>query len=170
VRQYFAPVADGRQWFALHLGAYLDFYVGDAGHPPFRAGDYRAAWVTQTYEPNSLVAGQPAPAVSVTYRNRGPAVLFAGGAHPVHLRGIRPADRESGFVDPESPLAIGSHRDQGVRMDQDRVEPGELFSFSLPVRAAAGLHSGTYPEYFRPVAEGLTWFGPADVFWPFTVQ
>ncbi len=168
VRQYFAPVADGRQWFALHIGAYLDFYVGDAWHVPFGPGDYGTPWVTQTYVPGPLAPGATAT-VSVTYRNLGPAVLFAGGAAPVHLRGIRPYDRESGFIDPRSPLAVGTHQDQGVRMDQARVDPGELFSFTLPIRVAGGIPPGTYPEYFRPVAEGLTWFGPDDVFWPFTV-
>lgn len=167
-RQYFAPVADGRQWFALHLGAYLDFAVGDAWHLPFGAGDYSTPWVTQTYVGHALAPGAAAT-VTVTYRNRGPAVLFADGAAPVHLRGIRPYDRESGFVDRTSPLAVGTHNAQGVRMDQARVDPGELFSFTLPIRVAAGVSPGSYNEYFRPVAEGLTWFGPDDVFWPFTV-
>ena len=168
VRQYFAPVAEGRQWFATHLGASLDFFIGDAWHLPFGPNDYSTPWVSQTYVDGPLKPGQTAT-VKVTFRNRGPAVLFAGGAHPVRLRGIRERDRESGFIDRASPLAVGSHNAQGVRLEPARVDPGELFTFTVPIRVAAGIPPGTYPEYFRPLAEGLTWFGPDDVFWPFTV-
>lgn len=168
LRQYFAPVAEGKQWFGSHLGAYLDWFVGDAWHLPWYPWEYGTPWVTQTYVGHALAPGDTAT-VKVTYRNLGPAVLFSYGPHPVHLRGIREQDRESGFIDRTSPLAVGSNQAQGVRMDQDRVNPGELFSFTLPIRVLGSLKPGTYIEYFRPVAEGLFWFGSDKIFWPFTV-
>ncbi|MSU75962.1 hypothetical protein EXS54_00580 [Patescibacteria group bacterium] len=166
--QYFAPVVEGRQWFGLQLGVFLAFQVGDRYHLPFTAGEYAAKWITQTYLGPLQWGGTGE--VKVTYRNIGEAVLFPDGAAPVNLRGSHPRNRESGFVDRTSQRAVGSNQAQGVRLDQDRVNPGELFSFTMPVRVMNGLPSGMYPEYFQPVAEGLTWFGPDDVWWPFTVK
>lgn len=166
--QYFAPVVDGRQWFGQYIGVHQFFHVGDRDHLPFTANQYAATWVTQTYL-GPLRWGETGE-VKVTYRNIGQAVLFRDGAVPVNLRGSHPRDRQSGFVDRASPLAVGSNRAQGFRLDQDRVNPGELFSFTMPIRVMNGLPSGTYPEYFQPVAEGVTWFGPDDVWWPFEVK
>lgn len=165
--QHFAPVVEGRQWFGQHLGVFLAFHVGDRDRLPFTANQYAAKWVTQTYLGPLQWGGTGE--VTVTYRNIGEAVLFADGAAPVQLRGSHPRDRESGFVDRQSPLAVGLNRAQGVRLDQARVDPGELFSFTIPIRVANGLPFGMYPEYFQPVAEGVTWFGPDDVWWPFEV-
>lgn len=167
VRQYFAPVVEGRQWFATHLGINLDFFVGDAWHLPWQPDEYSAPWVGQTYA-GALRVGQT-DTVTVTFRNHGPAVLFNYGDHPVRLRGIRERDRESAFIDRASPLAVGSHNAQGVRLEPARVDPGELFTFTVPLRVAGSVLPGEYKEFFRPLAEGLTWFGPDDVHWPFTV-
>ncbi len=167
VEQWFAPLAEGKQWFATHLGIHLRFFVGDPWHLPWQPQEYSAPWVTQTYA-GPLKPGGTAT-VAVTYRNHGPAVLFSYGARPVRLRGIRERDRESAFVDRSSPLAVGTHNAQGVKLPDQRVDPGESFTFTLPVRVANGVPPGRYKEYFRPLAEGFTWFGPDDVFWPFTV-
>lgn len=164
--QPFVLVTSSGQRFGEHLGLWIPVSIGDAEHPPYQASDYRAEWVSQTYPDGPLVPGEKT-VVTVTFRNTGPATLFAGGQHPVNLRGSRPYDRGSGFIEPDGPGVVD--RNRGVRMTQDRVAPGEEFSFRLPVKVLAGLPPGPYPEYFRPVAEGLTWFGPEGVYWPFTV-
>lgn len=171
-QQYFVPVAEGRQWFGRQIGLFLTFFVGDKDHLPFTPDEYSTPYVSATYLAGALAPGETGE-VKMTYRNNGPAVLFADGAAPVRLRGIRPYDRESVFIDPDSPRAVkrpGHDVALGVSLDQSQVNPGEQFSFTVPVKVPANQPSGTYQEYFRPVAEGLTWFGPDDTWWPFTVK
>lgn len=165
LRQYFGLVVEGHRWFGSGLGIYLPIYVGDQDHLPFTADDYGATYVRETVHSDAMRVGDTAE-VSVTYRNTGQAVLFAAGSHAVHLRGTHPSDRGSGFVDAGSPLGVGN---QGVRLPVARVNSGEEFTFRVPVKVAASVAPGTYREYFRPVAEGMTWFGPDDVWFPFTV-
>ena len=165
-KQYFAPVVEGKQWFSKHLGLFLNFFVGDADHLPFTADEYQASYVSHTEVGHAMAPGEQAR-VMLTLRNEGLAVLFDHGSRQVNLRGIREQDRRSGFVDPDDPRAIN---DQGVRLDQGRVDPGETFSFTLPVKVAKSVAPGYYREYFRPVAEGFTWFGREDMFWPFVVR
>jgi murein DD-endopeptidase MepM/ murein hydrolase activator NlpD len=164
LKQYMAPVAEGKQWFGQEMGIYLPIFVGDKDHVPFTADQYRSDYVTQT-NAEPLHPGDTTR-VEVTFRNNGPAVLFADGAAPVHLRAT-PNDRQSAFVDASAPEAVGNA--QGARMDQERVDPGEEFSFTLPVKVDPRLGHGTYKEYFRTVAEGKTWFGEAGMYWPFEV-
>ncbi len=164
-RQYFGLVLEGKGWFGSELGVYLPVFIGTKDRLPYLAGDYGAKFVDQTYASGSLRQGDSAR-VTVTYRNTGTAALFRDGQHPVNLRGINPQDRASGLVDSADSSAIGA---QGVRLAVDRVDPGEQFTFTIPVKVASSVQPGTYQEYFRPVAEGTTWFGPSDVFWPFTV-
>lgn len=166
-RLYFGLVLEGKQWFAGDIGMYLPIAVGDRDHLPFTADDYDARWISQTYADGPLSKDDSTQRLKVTFRNTGQAVLFADGQHAVHLRGTRPADRGSGFVDTSASEALSA---QGVRMDQDRVDPGETFSFTLPVKVATTVAPGSYNEYFRPVAEGTTWFGPDSVYWPFSVK
>lgn len=166
IRQEFALVVEGKLWFARELGLYLVFNVGDKDHLPFIASEYDATWVSQTY-PVGPLSSWEALRLKVTYRNIGRAVLFKDGAAPVHLRGIHPQDRGSGFIDLAAPEAYEAY---GAKLDQDRVDPGELFSFTVPIRPRSDLNPGLYNEYFRPVAETKAWFGPSDVFWPFMVS
>ncbi len=165
IKQYFAPVRDGVAWFGQDIGIHLNVFVGDADHLPFVDSDYGADWISQTYLSDPLHRGESAR-VKVTFRNTGLAVLFRGGSHPVSFRGIAPQDRQSGFINPDDPNAVGI---QGAHLDADRVDPGEQFTVTLPVKVANWVRSGDYKEYFRLVAEGTTWFGQSDIWWPFKV-
>lgn len=165
-QQQFALVLEGSYWFGEDIGIFLPIYVGNQDNLPYVPADYQATYVRQTNPVGSVSRGGTAR-VSVTYRNTGQAVLFRDGRHPVRLRGIRPADRASGFIDTSDALSAGS---QGVRLPLERVNPGAEFTFTLPVKVSQSVANGTYQEYFRPVAEGTTWFGPTDVWWPFTVR
>lgn len=165
-RQYFGLVLEGKGWFADEMGIYLPVFVGDKDRLPFQADDYAVKWVKQTYAQSPLGQGETVR-LTVTYRNTGLAVLFADGQRRVNLRGIRPQDRRSGFIDVSDPLSVG---DQGVRLPVERVDPGEEFTFTVPVKVASWTKPGSYDEYFRPVAEGFTWFGPTDVYWPLTAK
>ncbi len=152
----YAPVHEGYAFSALEIPISLQV-----------ASRYQAAWVNQSYLSGAVSRGERAT-LKVTYRNTGRETLYRDGANPVHLRGIRPDNRRSGFLDTSSPLVVGSG--QGVKMDQASVAPGGQFSFTLPVKVADWVPSGDYREYFRPVAEGKDWFGPTDVYWPVTVR
>jgi hypothetical protein len=165
-QQFFAPVVEGQEWFGENLGIYLMIFVGDQDHQPFVSGDYDAKWLNQTYVERSLRRGETDRA-KVTFRNTGWAPWFPGGQHPVNLRGIRPDNRGSGFIDPNAAEAAGGT--QGARL-LERIDPGQEATFTVPVKVADWVPDGQYKEYFRPVAEGLTWFGPDDVWWQFTVS
>lgn len=166
VSQAFAPVVDGRQWFGEDIGINLRFFTGDADNLPYQAADYDARWLGQTYRDQPLGRDESAE-VQVTYRNTGWAAWFPGGAHPVQYRGCRPGDRQSGFIDPAAPDAVGGN--QGIRLPR-RVDPGETVTLTLPLKVHPTVQPGTYREYFCLVAEGTSWFGPDDVWWSFTAN
>jgi hypothetical protein len=165
IKQFFAPLVEGKEWFGQDIGIYEMFYVGDKQHQPYTVDDYQAAYAGQVNVGHPLQTGDTAEA-TMTWRNTGSAVWFADGPFPVRLRGIRPKDRGSGFVDTTDPRTVGA---AGIRLPVDKVEPGETVTFTLPVKVAEQVVPGDYKEYFRPVAEGSTWFGRDDAWWPFTV-
>lgn len=150
----YAPVWEGVGWseqrFVISLAV-------DAG--------YQAELVSQTYLGGPLRHGQRST-VTITFRNVGWRTWSADGAHAVHLRGIRPQDRQSGFIDSGDPRAIGQ---SGARLPAD-VTPGQSVTVTLPLKVADWIPPGRYPEYFRLVAEGIDWFGRDDVWWPITVE
>lgn len=165
-KQYMVPVVEGKEWFGEEIGIYADVFVGDAEHLPYDAADYGAEWVSQTNVSEPLASGDTAT-VTMTWRNTGTAVWFKKGQSPVALRATHPRDRTSQFVDPDGLDAIVR---KGVRLPVDRVNPGETAMFELPVEVADEVQPGSYQEYFRPVAEGMAWFGRDDAWWPFRVS
>ena len=159
-----APVADGWQWFSGHIGLYQVILVGPAGQSPAKADDYAAQLVGFTYPAGPLSAGQRG-SFTATYRNTGWTSWLPSGNQPVHFRGIRPTDRESRFIDPAGPYVYGR---QGISVPAV-VHPGETVTLTMPL-LGPDLPPGEYPEYFRLVAEGVSWFGPDNNWWPISVR
>ena len=150
----YAPVWEGVAWSEQRFVISLAVNSG-----------YQAELVTQTYLTGSLSRGQRSQ-VQITFRNTGGQTWAATGPHAVHLRGIRPQDRQSGFIDADDPRAIGA---SGVRLPQD-VPPGSTVTITVPLKVASWIPAGRYPEYFRLVAEDIDWFGRDDIWWPITVE
>lgn len=136
----FTPVIDGVGW----LNAPVSFEVQSGG-------TYQAQWAGQSSYPQ-IQPGQTATA-SIDYQNTGTATWFNSGPNAVRLGTDRPQDRNS-------PLNSGwpSGNRTGT-LTQATVAPGETGRFSFTI---VGPPAGRYWEYFRPVAEGHRWFGPAN--------
>lgn len=68
--------------------------------------------------------------------------------------------RESGNGSPSGWVAPNR-----VKLKESSVSPGSVGSFSFWVQAPAGMASGSYREYFEPVADGVTWFPDLGIYW-----
>lgn len=117
-----------------------------AGEP---ISPYVAEWVDQSEAPPKVEAREEFT-LWVRFRNQGSAVWYRYGAHPLRLGTAEPRDRKSEFYHSSWVLA-----DRPAVMEQVRVEPGQIASFSLRLKAPA--YGGTYQESFSPVAEFKEW-------------
>ena len=117
----------------------------------------KSAWLdadeTQPWDLSQAYPGQTGY-LKFRLRNTGSRTWTSGGDNPVQLGTWGPADRKSPFyVDGEwiTPSRATS-------LSQATVQPGQIGSFSFPIRVPSG--SSTVRERYRAVAEGWGWFGP----------
>ncbi|MDO8690946.1 MAG: hypothetical protein Q7R39_13205 [Dehalococcoidia bacterium] len=121
---------------------------------------YQAASVDQEYE--GIMHPGEQRRVWVALRNTGDWTWGASGDHAVRLGTADPKNRTSAFYDTstwDSPERPG-------RLERDTA-PGEVGIFIFSLRAPAA--PGKYREYFRPVAEGITWFNDLGIYFEITV-
>lgn len=137
----FTPVIDGMAWLNAPIG-----FTVETG------GSYAAQWAGQSDYPQ-ITPGQTAT-VFIDYKNTGTATWYNNGPHAVRLGTDNPPDRISPARHSSWP---GGNR--AATLTQTSVAPGQTGRFSFTV---TGPPAGFYREYFRPVAEGRTWFGPAN--------
>lgn len=99
--------------------------------------------------------------VKVFMKNTGNMPWFAKNSAcsgpKVSLGTDKEKDRNSIFFSAGSAGWEGANR---VAMDQMRVNPGEMASFTFS--AKAGMKSAVYKEYFTPVVEGVAWIDSAQ--------
>lgn len=118
-------------------------------------GTYEASWVTQSPAPQ-ITAGQTATAY-FDYRNTGTATWYNDGPNAVRLGTDFAQDRASraasSWLAPNRPATL----------TQSSVAPGQIGRFAFTV---VGPPTGVYNEFFRPVAEGRTWFGQRGAYLP----
>ncbi|HUC87039.1 MAG TPA: hypothetical protein VMR75_01765 [Candidatus Saccharimonadales bacterium] len=141
-------------------GTYLDITV-----PPV----YSATASSQSSAP-TLKPGQSGSA-TVRYQNTGNTPwyddlsIYAAppGTDPVHLATSNPLNRSSVFgagwgsgQDRPALTFSAVYQSDGVTLapSQDVVQPGQIGQFTIPFQAPSQQASGTYQEYFQPVAEG----------------
>jgi hypothetical protein len=55
--------------------------------------------------------------------------------------------------------------DKRVSLSDGPVVPGGFGSFDFYMTAPADMKSGTYREYFRPIAEGVQWMDDRGIYW-----
>ena len=100
--------------------------------------------------------------VKVFMRNNGNIPWFAKTSScpgaKVSLGTDKERDRSSGFYFSN---ASGWESANRVAMDQTRVNPGEIASFTFTAKAKA--KDAVWKEYFTPVVEGVTWIDDARV-------
>lgn len=164
-REYFRPVADGIG-FMQDLGIYWDVVVGSGTTTSTSPTDFQAAWVSQTSNP-SLKIGD-AHEFEVKLQNVGTATWTQD---VVKLGTDRPQDHTP-FYDREDAV---SHNPSGwlstnrISMVESSVKPGEIATFRFWYTVPSKARPGTYREYFRPVAENITWMNDLGIYWDVTI-
>lgn len=145
------PVIDGVTWLNAPFG-----FTVETG------GSYAAAWAGQSAYP-LINPGQTA-AVYIDYRNTGTATWYNDGPHAVRLGTDTPPDRNSpsrhpSWISPNRPGSFSGRVSGGTVTPASSIAPGQTARFAFTV---TGPPAGNYREYFRPLSEGRTWFGPPN--------
>ena len=159
-REWFRPVADGECWMN-DLGIYWDIRVkGEQDR-------YHYQVVSQNDYP-TLSPGQSYK-YTIQVKNTGNTTW---NKYQVNLAPDRPRDRITGFIRED----LTNHNDSGwyyynrIYLQQDTVAPGETGTFSFWMTVPNGMAPGTYREYFRMVADNITWMEDYGVYWDIRVQ
>ncbi|MFA4930264.1 MAG: SpoIID/LytB domain-containing protein [Patescibacteria group bacterium] len=125
-----------------------------------RAADYQAQWTGQS-EYLTMTEGEE-QTVWVEFKNTGSADWRQTGQNAVHLGTAKNLDRASSFYDNTSWLT--SNR---IEMKQSVIHPGETARFEFKIKAP--YNSGVYQEYFRLVAENVSWLNDVGLYWEWRV-
>lgn len=126
---------------------------GGAPPPPSYAATYNA----QSY-PSTMTAGSTATAW-VEYKNTGTSTWGHAGTK---LGTQGPQDRSSPFYN----AGNWESASRPSAVDQSAVSTNQIGRFTFILKAPAT--PGTYVEKFKPVQEGVTWFG-SEITWTITV-
>jgi len=144
---------------ALLLGFAIQLQTG-------AAASYSAQWVWQNAYP-TLERNQCYRFV-VQFRNSGTATWYPD---IVHLGTDRPQDRIPGFIREDRCTGQTSGWISGnrVALQESSVPPGGIGSFAFWYTVTPDHAFGVFREYFRPVADGITWMEDWGVYWDVAV-
>ncbi len=134
-----------------------------------KAAEYDYAWAGQSDWPTISQGGSTT--LTLSLKNTGTAAWTNSGSNPMHLAAINPADRNCGFF--KSGEWLSTNR--AATLNESSVAPGEIGTFTFTI--VGNPAPGTYPEYFAPVIENLTWMddfnatplGKYGIYWNITV-
>lgn len=134
-----------------------------------KAAEYDYAWASQSDWPTISQGGTTT--LTLSLRNTGTAAWTNSGSNPMHLAAINPQDRNCGFF--KSGEWPSTNR--AATLNESSVAPGEIGTFTFTI--VGNPAPGTYPEYFAPVIENLTWMddfnatphGKYGIYWNITV-
>lgn len=144
----------------------FDFTSATVAPSPSVGDTYHAQWVSQNAYP-TLRVGQSYQ-FEVNIRNTGTATWTRG---IVNLGTDRGRDRIPEFVrdDVVGHSASGWISPNRVELVQSQVAPGETGTFRFWMSVPGDRVAGVYREYFRPVADGITWLDDWGIYWDVTV-
>jgi len=129
---------------------------------------YHYQWISQNTYP-TLVPGQSYN-FSVTLKNTGSTNWYKNS---INLGTDRPQDRITSFVraDINDPYGHASNwlSANRIYMNEETVIPGENATFSFWMSAPTDMPAGIYQEYFRLVADGITWMEDYGIYWEVNV-
>jgi hypothetical protein len=112
---------------------------------------------------NNMSPGQTAW-LQVRAKNIGATTWYNSGPNRVDLATDRTPGRSSRFSN-----ASWNNVSTPTGLIESSVAPGQTGTFEFPITIPAG--SGTYREYFNPVAQGITFFNTnVGQFFPITVN
>ena len=150
-REYFRPVAENIT-FMDDQGIFWDVTVQSL------ADTYHSAWVSQTitYPAFDYIAPGQTAQLEVRIRNTG---TTAWDKNTVFLGTDRPLDRIPSFI-----RQSGWTAPNRIQLVESTVAPGQIGTFDFAYTAPMDKADGTYREYFRPVAEGITWLEDQGIF------
>jgi len=136
----------------------------------FNTPAFGAAWGGQSDTGTTLIPGQSTK-LSVTLLNTGTQTWTQGGSFPVHLGTSHNQDRISSFIreDLVNHQASGWTGPNRIMMQEASVAPGDVGHFTFYLTVPTGMGSGTYREYFQPVADGYSWMNDLGIYWDITV-
>ena len=126
---------------------------------------YNSEWVSQNGHP-SLYGGD-AYQFEVRIKNSGTETWNKNG---VFLGTDRPNDRISEFLREGGSGNSGWKSQNRIEMVEDSVGSGETATFRFWMRVPGDKLAGTYREYFRLVAENITWMNDLGVYWDINVR
>ncbi|OGB74307.1 hypothetical protein A2V68_00925 [candidate division Kazan bacterium RBG_13_50_9] len=167
---FFAPVIEGVKWLSAPQIKW-HVRVGAEVIPPTTGGEqyYSAEWVGQSPY-LTLNRGEEAT-LWVEFKNTGTIPWLNYGSNPVRLGTSRPQDRLSAFRNGEWVLPNRPAVVNGVgtsTADGYSIAPGEIGRFTFVIKVPS--RAGRYKEYFKPVAEFITWMEDGGVYWDLTVR
>jgi hypothetical protein len=151
VREWFKPVAEMFTWF--NDAPFNELGVSTvAGTYRWSTTGFVVKQSTTVIDPMQLHTGQTYTA-TVDATNTGTATWTNTGATPIHLATSNPTSRMSSLC---SAGWIACNRP--ALLTEASVAPGQTGHFTFTFQAPA---VGTYREWFKPVAENLSWFNDA---------
>ena len=139
-KEYFCPVIEGKKW------------LRDKGmnfRTSIKPRIYRYTFYSYQKPPSVMRPGQKA-AVNIKVRNTGNVPWYKHRAHRMLIGISNPKYRKSYFSN-SSWISNGKR----VTMDQDRVNPGQVASFTFTMTAPSRARS--YKLAFTPVLSGYKW-------------
>lgn len=169
-REYFRPLVEQWGWLA-DKGMYFPITVQNQSTPTY---DYQET--AQAAYP--IIQHNGTATITLDLRNTGTATWNSAGATPVRLATDRPLDRGSGFS--QNGTAAGWLSYNRIHLARNltdsnknvsgetTVAPGETGQFQFDVVGAPA--SGSYPEFFRPVVDGVGPMKDTGIGWVVTVQ
>ena len=165
-RQHFNLVAEGKTWMN-NIGMFVSVTTSAPKYTwqPTGQAVYSDINLTNKLGWNATLSkGQTAYAV-ISAKNTGNVAWKKGTTTDptINVGTWNPQDRISKFCN-----GWGASCNRGASMTETVVEPGQIATFKIPIKAPA--ISGTYNEYFNLVAEGKTWMNSTGQFFTFTVQ
>jgi hypothetical protein len=160
-REYFQMVAENITWME-DTGLYWDIKV----QPEYEKYHYNV--VSQNSYP-SITPGEGYNYI-LTVRNSGAGTWQKG---QVNLGTDKKLDRITPFIRNDINNPFGNPSGWGaqnrIQMQENSVAPGQTATFSFWMSAPYDMKSSVYKEYFRLVAENVTWMEDYGIYWDVTV-